>query len=125
MKKLIVNVLFVAGLLSASFGAACDKKVGKLRAVEYELGMIHHALQGNNFTASAINLAYALNDYSISCGKVDDCARKLKPKYKKIFQSKGLQWNETNIEAEYQKAKTAREQAEESCEASKKRDILD
>lgn len=125
MKKLIIATLFVVGTMSASFGAACDKQVEKLSATEEELGMIYFTLDGSDFLAGITGLSYALNNYSIKCGAVEDCIKKLKPKYKKLFQQKGLEWNEVNIEAEYRKAEQAREQAEESCEAAKKRDILE
>lgn len=40
MRNLLPIVLFVAGLLSVSFGAACDEEVKKLGATVCELGMI-------------------------------------------------------------------------------------
>lgn len=119
------KILVAAFAVSAAFGASCDKDVERLRATEMELSMIHNAVAGNEFTAGLANLSYALNDYSISCGDVEDCVMKLKPKYKTLFQSKGLAWDEASIRAEYRRAENARKDAEKACDNAKKKAILD
>ena len=135
MKKLLVAAVFAAGLCGVSFGLECDKKVEKLKAAEIELEIIVYTIDGNDWTrrdVSGTSLASVyrvrIDDNYRICSKdiawepksAEHCLKKIKQKHKKLFKQKGLEWNEENIRAEYQRAIETTMQAEESCKEAQK-----